>query len=208
MMDYLQIIGYTGSVLIALSLMMSNIVRLRWINLFGAGAFATYGLLINAYPVFALNGFIVLVDLYYLIKISRKKDAFELLQIDAYQSPFLLMFIKYYKKDILNYFPDFDLSKLNNPRCIFILRNLMPVGLFICLPHKSMLEIKIDFVVNEYRDFKNAHYLFHSRIEVFKEQGFRAFIMKSDVNAHISYFKKLGFIMKEIDGVKWYYKEI
>ena len=57
-MDILQIIGYTGSVLVAVSLMMSNIVRLRWINLFGAGTFAIYGLLINAYPVFALNGFI------------------------------------------------------------------------------------------------------------------------------------------------------
>ena len=207
-MDILQIIGYTGSVLVAVSLMMSNIVRLRWINLFGAGTFATYGLLINAYPVLVLNGFIVFVDLFYLIKMSRVKDAFELLQIDAHQSPFLKMFIKYHKEEILKYFPDFDLSKLNNPRCIFILRNLMPVGLFICLPYKSMLEIEIDFVVNEYRDFKNAHYLFHSRIEIFKEQGFRAFIMKSEIDAHIKYLKKLGFILKGIDGTSWYYKEI
>ena len=64
-MDYLEFIGYAGSVLVAVSLMMSNIVRLRWINLFGAATFSAYGLLINAYPVFALNGFIVLVDLYY-----------------------------------------------------------------------------------------------------------------------------------------------
>ena len=207
-MDILQIIGYVGSVLVAISLMMSNIVKLRWINLFGAATFATYGLLIKAYPVFALNGFIVLVDLYYLIKMSRRKDAFELLQIDVHQSPFLKMFINYHKNDILKFFPDFELSKLNNPRCIFILRNLMPVGLFICLPHKRMLEIKLDFVVNEYRDFKNAHYLFHSRIEIFKEQGFEAFIVKSDIAAHINYLKKLGFVLKKIDGINWYYKEI
>ena len=207
-MDYLQIIGYAGSVLIALSLMMNNIVRLRWINLFGAGTFATYGLLIGAYPVFVLNGFIVLVDLFYLIKISRKKDAFELIQIDVYQSPFLKMFVKYHQQEILKFFPDFDLSKLNNPRCIFILRNLLPVGLFICLPYKSMLEIKVDFVIKEYRDLKNAHYLFHSRSEIFKEQGFKAFIIKSDIDAHINYLKKIGFGKKEIDGADWYYKEI
>ena len=207
-MDYLQIIGYTGSILIALSLMMNNIVRLRWINLFGAGAFATYGLLIQAYPVFVLNGFIVLVDLFYLIKISRKKDEFGLLQIDVHQSPFLKMFIQYHKQGILKYFPDFELSKLNNPRCIFILRNLMPVGLFICLPHKSNLEIKLDFVVKEYRDLKNAHYLFHSRSEIFKEQGFSAFIIKTDIDAHINYLKKIGFYLKEINGVDWYCKEI
>ena len=208
-MDILQIIGYTGSVLIAVSLMMSSIVRLRWINLFGAGTFAIYGLLIKAYPVFALNGFIVLVDLFYLIKLSRQKDAFELIQIDAYQSPFLKMFIKYHQQEILKFFPDFDLAKLNNPRTIFILRNLLPVGLFICLPYsKNMLEIKIDFVIKEYRDFKNAHYLFHSRSEIFKEQGFRAFIIKSEIDAHIKYIKKIGFQLKEIDGENWYYKEI
>lgn len=207
-MDILQIIGYVGSVLVAVSLMMSNIVRLRWINLFGAATFATYGLLINAYPVLALNGFIVLVDLYYLIKMSRHKDAFELLQIDADQSPFLKMFTKYHTNEIKKFFPDFDLSKLNNPRCIFILRNLMPVGLFICIPYKRMLEIKIDYVIPEYRDFKNARYLFHSRIQIFKEQGFEAFIMKTDISAHINYLKKLGFDLKEIDGIKWYYKEI
>jgi TRAP-type mannitol/chloroaromatic compound transport system permease small subunit len=207
-MDYLQIIGYTGSVLVAISLMMSNIVRLRWINLFGAATFAMYGFLINAYPVLLLNGFIVFVDLFYLIKISRKKDAFELLQIDAHQSPFLKMFIHYHRKEILKYFPNFDLSKLSNPRCIFILRNLMPVGLFICLPHKGMLEIKLDFVVKEYRDLKNAYYMFHSRSEIFKEQGFQAFIIKSEIADHINYMKKIGFYLKEIDGVKWYYKEI
>ncbi len=207
-MDFLQIIGYIGSVLIALSLMMSNIVRLRWINLFGAGTFATYGLLIGAFPVFALNGFIVLVDLYYLINISRQKDAFELIQIDAYQSPFLKMFVKYHKQEISNFFPDFDLSKLNNPRSIFILRNLMPVGLFICLPYKNMLEIKIDFVIKEYRDFKNAHYLFHSGSEMFKEQGFQAFIIKSEIDAHVNYLKKLNFSIKKIDDTEWYYREI
>ena len=207
-MEYLEIIGYTGSVLVAVSLMMSNIVRLRWINLFGAGTFATYGLLIKAYPVFALNGFIVLVDLYYLIKISRQKDAFELIQIDAHQSPFLKIFVKHHQEEILKFFPEFELSKLNNPRCIFILRNLMPVGLFICLPHKNMLEIKIDFVITEYRDLKNAHYLFHSGGEIFKEQGFKAFIIKSGIDAHINYLKKIGFSIKEIDGQNWYYKEI
>jgi len=207
-MDYFQIVGYAGSVLVAVSLMMSNIVRLRWINLFGAGTFAAYGLLINAYPVFALNGFIVLVDLFYLIKISRQKDAFELIQIDTHQSPFLKMFIKYHREEILKFFPDFDLSNLNNPRSIFILRNLMPVGLFICLPNKSMLEIKVDFVIKEYRDLKNAHYLFHSRSEIFKEQGFKAFIIKSGIDAHINYLKKIGFRKKEIDGSNWYYKEI
>ena len=35
-MDGIQLVGYVGSVLVAVSLMMNNIWRLRWINLIGA----------------------------------------------------------------------------------------------------------------------------------------------------------------------------
>jgi len=84
-----EIIGYVGSVLIGLSLTMNNIKRLRWINLFGAGTFATYGALISAWPVLFLNGFIVLTDIWYLYRMSRKKAFFSLLPIRDRPSPYL-----------------------------------------------------------------------------------------------------------------------
>ncbi len=39
-MEWQEIVGYIGSVLIALSLMMKNIVRFRKVNLCGASTFA------------------------------------------------------------------------------------------------------------------------------------------------------------------------
>jgi len=74
-MNWLEIYGYLGSVLIAVSLMMADIYKLRWINLVGAGAFASYGLLIGAWPVAALNGFIVLIDIVHLWQLYRKPRA-------------------------------------------------------------------------------------------------------------------------------------
>ena len=47
----LEIFGYVASIIIAISLTMKNIHRLRWWNLFGAIAFSTYGVLIGAWPV-------------------------------------------------------------------------------------------------------------------------------------------------------------
>jgi EamA domain-containing membrane protein RarD len=70
-LNWLEIYGYLGSALIAISLMMSDIRKLRWINLVGAGSFASYGLLINAWPVVILNGFIVLIDIVHLWQLSR-----------------------------------------------------------------------------------------------------------------------------------------
>jgi hypothetical protein len=67
----LELFGYAASALIAISLMMSSILRLRIINLAGAAAFATYGLLIHAYPVVVLNSCIVLVNVFYLVRMLR-----------------------------------------------------------------------------------------------------------------------------------------
>ena len=70
-----HIIGYIASALVAVSLMMSSILKLRVINLVGASLFTVYGLLIGAYPVAVMNLFIVLIDLYYLrdmVSITRR----------------------------------------------------------------------------------------------------------------------------------------
>ncbi|MGI2853722.1 YgjV family protein [Shewanella algae] len=64
-------VGYLASVLVAISLMMSNIKKLRWWNLLGAVLFVAYGMAIGAYPVALVNFFIALIDIYYLIRLYR-----------------------------------------------------------------------------------------------------------------------------------------
>lgn len=73
-----EIIGYVASVLVAISLMMRSVLKLRVINLLGAAVFTLYGLLIGAYPVAVMNLFIVLIDLYYLREFMTKKGYFSL----------------------------------------------------------------------------------------------------------------------------------
>ena len=64
-------VGYLASVVVAISLMMANIKKLRWWNLVGAVLFVAYGLAIDAIPVALVNFFIVLIDAYYLVKLYR-----------------------------------------------------------------------------------------------------------------------------------------
>ena len=51
----LELVGYVASILVAISLMMSSILKLRLINLVGSAAFVVYGALIGAYPVAVVN---------------------------------------------------------------------------------------------------------------------------------------------------------
>ena len=68
-------VGYLASAVVAISLMMSNIKKLRWWNLIGAGLFVAYGLAIDAIPVALVNFFIVLIDAYYIVKIYKAEKA-------------------------------------------------------------------------------------------------------------------------------------
>ena len=58
---WIEWFGYAASVVVAISLMMSSIVKLRWLNLTGATMFSSYGFIIGALPVGFLNLFIVVI---------------------------------------------------------------------------------------------------------------------------------------------------
>ena len=95
-----ELIGYLGSILVAISLMMRSLLRLRIINLFGALFFTIYGVLLGAYPVAFLNGLIVCIDLYYLFQMWRQKDFFTFLEVSP-KSKYLRAFVEFYRDDIL-----------------------------------------------------------------------------------------------------------
>ena len=193
-MEWQEIVGYTGSVLIAFSLMMKNIVRLRKVNLFGASTFAIYGLLVNAYPVLVLNSFIALVDIYYMIDIYRKKDAFSLMPVLDPKHPYLNKFLDFYSDDIKKFSPDFNRYKIEEANYYFILRNLVPVGIFIYKVRSSdEAEILLDYAIPDYRDLKNAKYLYYAASEFLKEKGIKILIAKSEVDKHKNYLKRVGF---------------
>lgn len=76
--NFYEGLGYLASVLVALSLTMRSLLKLRVINLVGAMLFTLYGLVIGALPVAALNFFIVLVNIYYLHQMFRTSTSSQL----------------------------------------------------------------------------------------------------------------------------------
>ncbi len=214
-------IGYTGSVIIAISLMMSSIIKLRWLNLLGASIFSAYGFIIGAMPVAFLNLFIALVNIYFLFKIHTRKDFFTILQI----LPGNLYFnhlINFFKKDIEYYFPgfyqNFKNSTYNTDDCIcfFLLNNASVAGIF--MGKKSNVEsdsklsgelsIELDFALPEYRDFKLGKYLYTQNQSFFKDLGIKKLSTSVDNNKHYLYLKKMGFTKEKKAGKSILVKEL
>ena len=197
-MTWLETIGYCGSFLIAVSLMMKSMKKLRWINLAGASTFATYGLLLGSYPVFILNGFITLVDIFYILQMYRKKDYFEILEIKNPSTAVLNRFLEYHCEDIKTFFPNVNFTQNEKPLIFFTLRNMLPVGLFIGdIKGNGILEIKLDYVIKGYRDFKMAKYVFKKRTDIFYKHSINKLQMNSTNPKHIKYLMKMGFIKED-----------
>lgn len=191
--SFLEVVGYIASVIIALSMTMSSIVKFRWINLIGAFTFSLYGFLIGALPVGFLNGFIVSVDAYYLFKIYSKKETFETLAVRS-DNKYLLRFLEFHQKEIQNYFPGFTYKPEMNTISFFILRNAAVAGLFLAhRENDNVLKVGLDYVVPEYRDFKNGRYIYLRLRKNFIDDGFKLVKAPGRSEKYCKYLKKLGF---------------
>ncbi len=195
--NILAYIGFTASVIIALSMTMNSILKFRWINLFGASTFAIYGLLIQAWPVAALNGFIVCVDIFYLYRIHTRKDLFDILEIRG-DNKYLLKFLDFHHKEIQKFFPGFTYKPEMNTVSFFVLRNTNVAGIFLAhRESKDSLRVGLDYVVPQYRDYRNGKFLYEGLQKRFVKDGFCRAISKGISPKHEKYLKRVGFA--EID---------
>ncbi|MBD1566410.1 YgjV family protein [Vibrio sp. S12_S33] len=76
-MNVIEILGYAASIMVAISLTMKDIVKLRILNFVGCALFTAYGLMIDAWPVVLTNSFIACVNVYFLVKMQQEKKTTE-----------------------------------------------------------------------------------------------------------------------------------
>jgi hypothetical protein len=188
-----ELIGYLGSILVAISLMMKSLLRLRIINMIGALFFTLYGVLLGAYPVAFLNGIIVCIDLYYLIQMWRQKDFFTFLEVSP-NGKYLNAFVDFYKDDIREIIPTYTHNIDDDLLCFFILRNMMPAGLFSAKIQGEEAHIQLDYVIPNYRDFQGARFIFEDNAAFFRQRGIRRFVSDGGSPIHRKYLEKMDFV--------------
>ncbi len=190
---YLELFGYSASVLIAVSLMMSSLKRLRIINLVGASCFAAYGLLIHAYPVAVLNSLIVGVNIFHLLRMLRARQFYQLLEVKS-ESDFLAHFLKVYRAEIQRSLPGFAFQPRAGQLAIFILRDCTPVGVFLGefqTPEKLL--VLLDFVIPRYRNLHIGKFLFVEQADVFRQHGIQEIIIYPRTKEFGAYLWEVGF---------------
>jgi len=191
-MGYQEILGYVASLVVLISLLMSSVKKLRWINMIGSMVFAVYGFLIGAIPVAVMNLGIVCINLYYLYQMYTKKDFFTLLPLN--ERAYFQNFLEFHKNDITSFMTIDDDYQDASYEKIFILRNTVPAGLVVGKKiDNETFEILIDYVTPSYRDFKIGNFLYETQKQYFTEQGYKKIVTKPGNEKHQAYLTKMGF---------------
>ncbi len=194
MSEWYEWVGYAASLIVLISLVMSSVKRLRWINLGGSLVFAVYGILIESYPVSVMNFGIVLVNIYYLHQIYHQKDALKIIPIKN-DILYLETFVNQYLNDMKTFmYTDVDVLYHNDYVKFFVVRNTIPAGLFIGRMKQKTLEILIDYTTPAYRDFKIGTFIYEKHQKQFRDLGVDKLTSAKGTKKHESYLRRMGFI--------------
>lgn len=70
---WIESIGITATLLVLLSFLMKKATTIRLINIFGAIMFIVYGILIHSLSTWLLNGALIVIHIYFLIKYRKEQ---------------------------------------------------------------------------------------------------------------------------------------
>jgi len=187
-----DVIGWVASGLVVLSLMATSIVRLRVIGLAASATFITYSVLIEAWPIVVTNVVVALIHLWRLRGLLAVEEFFDVLPVMP-TSAYLAYFCKFYQDDIRKYVPDYSYEPVEDQTAVFILRNMVPAGVFIGVPGDDGIEARLDYVIPRYRDFKVGRYLYSASSGVFSDWAGGTVWTTEQTPKHRSYLERMGF---------------
>lgn len=188
-----ELVGYLASALVVLSLTMSSVLRLRLLNLAGAVVFLIYGVLIDAPPIILTNVVIVGINVWFLVKVLTDREFFTVLEVrpDSY---YLGEFLRFHADDIHRYQPSFREVPPADCVSVFILRDAVPAGVFVGVPHgEGTLRVLLDYVLPRYRDFKVGRWLYGPGSSFFTDRGIHRLVAEGGSRTHERYLRRMGY---------------
>lgn len=186
----IEMIGYLGSVLVVVSMLMSSVVRLRVINTVGSGIFAAYALMIHSYPTALMNACLVGINIYNLLRLRQGSRSFAL--VEGAQGDSLLRYLlSCYRADIRTYFPGFAEDTAAD-RAYIVCCGGNPAGILLGTDDgQGTLRVTLDYSTPAYRDCSIGAFLYGK----LPEKGIHTLIFGEDGSqVHIAYLTRMGFV--------------
>lgn len=185
----IELIGYLGSTLVVVSMLMTSVVKLRVINTIGSLIFTGYALIIRSYPTAAMNTCLVAINVYQLFRLFKEEKHYALIETSMADG-YVDYLLEHCGDDIRAWFPNFSAQNLKADVVCLVCHDSNPAGLFIGQrDNTGGIEVALDYTTPVYRDATVGHYLY----DQLKKKGVKALMFKGDAPKHVGYMEKVGF---------------
>ena len=191
----LELIGYAGSLLVIVSMLMTSVVKLRIINTIGSVIFCGYALAIHSYPTAAMQVCLIIINIVNLYKLNNTKKQYSAVNVSSTDG-FLYYFLCANEKDIKRYFPNFSAAEKDDT--IFMITcGQIPAGVFIAKDNgDGSFNVRLDYTTPAYRDCSAGKFIYNH----LKLIGIRKVLAETKIPAHEKYLHKMGFSQDRDSG--------
>ncbi len=192
----IELIGYVGSGLVVVSMLMTSVKKLRIINMIGSIIFTIYALIIQSYPTALMNLCLVLINVYRLSRLRESSPHYHMYECNGKDAS-LRYLTDYYKEDILHFFPDTNLEAIRDCNAVYmVVSDTTPVGVLIGnRVDADTIDIIVDYTTPRYRDTSVGSLLYK---EIAKKGIRKLQFCVSSVD-HEGYLNKMGFT-RSVEG--------
>ncbi|WP_206155766.1 hypothetical protein [Cellulomonas taurus] len=191
-MPLLEIIGWTGSVLVVVSLMQARVLRFRVLNLVGSLIATGYNIWADIWPFAAMNGVIALIDLYWIWRLLRERhdtDAYRVIEVGPSEA-YLRHVTAVHAEDIARFYPRYS---GDGTWAYLVLRGDETVGMVVLRDTGDGVgEVLLDYVTPRFRDFAPGEFVYR-RSGVLAATGLSELTAHPHTDALHPYLTRVGF---------------
>lgn len=194
-----EIIGWTGSALVVVSLVVPSIRRFRTLNLLGSLIATVYNVVFGIWPYAAMNAIIALIDAYWLFRLrGGAAKEYRVVPVDPV-SGLVADFAARHGDSIRSAFPGFSLEGLAGSKALLTMCGDEVAGLFVVAPEVEEGRILVDFVTERHRDLEPGRVLYAD--PHLRDSAFSGLVVEASATTDPEFFRKMGFASRGTDLV-------
>jgi hypothetical protein len=195
--NWLDVVGWTGSALLVWSLLQARVLRLRAINLIGSLVLIAYNGALRVWPMVGLNLTLALINVWYLRRLLTSRHdaaAYDVVEVGT-DDEFLAHVLRVHATDIARFNPGYRRAVGGEDgvaRCAFlVLRADEVVGVVLARDAgDGVAQVELDYVTPRFRDFTPGEFVYR-RSHLFTDRGFRRVVTPPGMVS--PYYPRLGF---------------
>ncbi len=207
--QFIPYIGYLASLCLIIALLVNRDIKFRWFTAFGNVFFICYAIFLFAIPVLITNSILLSIKIYYLLKIYRKKESFDLAEFGSNEI-LPKKYLDFYRADIADYFPTFREDQLKSNLNFVVTRDLAVANIFSAnINSNGDALVDLNYTIQKFRDFKVGSFIFEKEKDFLTAKGVKRIVYIKVANkSHLDFLQANGFSSELINGTEHWVKRI